>query len=61
MAGADYADDLALLANTPYQPEFLLHILEQAAKVISLYLNADKIECMCFKQKGTIIPLNSKP
>ena len=28
---ADYADDLALLANTPNQAETLLHSLERAA------------------------------
>ena len=34
---ADYADDLALLANTPAQAESLLHNL-----CIGLYVNPDK-------------------
>ena len=33
MTDADYADDLVHLANTPAQPECLLHILEQAAGI----------------------------
>ena len=33
---ADYADDLALLANTPNQAEKLLHSLERAAAGIGL-------------------------
>ena len=33
---ADYADDIALLANTPAQAETLLHSLEQAASGIGL-------------------------
>ena len=38
---ADYADDIALLANTPAQAETLLHRLERAAGGISLHVNAD--------------------
>ncbi len=45
----DYADDIALLANTPTQAESLLHCLERAAGGIALHVNADKIEFMCFK------------
>ena len=36
----DYADDIALLANTPTQVESLLHSLEWAAAGISLHVNA---------------------
>ena len=36
---ADYADDLALLANTPVQAKFLLHCLELATRGIGLYVN----------------------
>ena len=36
----DYANDIALLANTPAQVETLLHNLEQAAASIGLLLNA---------------------
>ena len=32
----DYADDIALLSNTPAQAETLLHDLEQAATSIGL-------------------------
>ena len=37
---ADYADDLALLVNTPNQAETLLHSLEWAAAGIGLHVNA---------------------
>ena len=43
----DYADDIALMANTPNQAESLLHSLEQAAAGIGLYVNANKTEYMC--------------
>ena len=39
---ADYADDLAILVNTPTQTKFLLHSLEQAAIGIGLSMNANK-------------------
>ena len=39
---ADYADDIALIANTPTQVKSLLHSLEQAAGGIGLHVNADK-------------------
>ena len=44
---ADYADDIALLANTPTQAKTLLHSLERAAAGIGLHVNADKTEYMC--------------
>ena len=44
IAGADYADDKALLANTPNQAETLLHSMEQAAAGIGLHVNASKTE-----------------
>ena len=43
-----YADDLALLANTPSQAEALLHSLERAAAGIGLHVNAHKTEYMCY-------------
>ena len=49
---ADYADDIAILANTPNQAEILLHSLEQAAAGIGLHVNAHKTEYMCFNQTG---------
>ena len=51
---ADYAEDLALLANSPTQGESRLHRMKQAARGISLYVNADKTEFMCFTQEGSI-------
>ena len=40
----DYADDIALLANTPAQAESLLHSLERAVAGIGLHVNAHKTE-----------------
>ena len=54
----DYADDIALLANTPAQTETLLHSLDQAAAGIGLHVNAHKTEYMCFNQTGDISTLN---
>ena len=50
---ADYADDIALLGNTPNQTETLLHSLERAAHV-----NAHKTEYMCYNQTGDISTLD---
>ena len=55
---ADYADDIVLLANTPAQAETLLHSQEWAAAGIGLHANADKMEYMCFNQRGDISTLN---
>ena len=55
---ADYADNIALLANTPNQAETLLHSLEQAAAGIGLHVKAHKIEYMCDNQTGDIFTLN---
>ena len=55
---ADYADDIALLANTPAQAETLLYSLELVASGIGLYVNTDKTEYMCFYQRGDISTLN---
>ena len=57
---ADYADDIVLLANIPTQAESLLQSLEQAAGGISLHVNADKTEFMCFNQTGDISTLNGR-
>ena len=51
---ATYADDLALLANTAYQAESLLHSLEQAAEGICLLVTPNKTESMYFKQERAI-------
>ena len=55
---ADYADEIALLANAPALAETLLHSLERAAAGISLYANAHKTEYMGFNQTGDIATLN---
>ena len=45
---ADYADDLALLANMP----------NQAAAGIGLHVNAHKTEYMCYNETGNITTLD---
>ena len=54
---ADYAYDMAILANTPAQAEILLHSLERAAAGIGLHVNIHKMEYMCFNQTGDISTL----
>ena len=48
---ADYTDDIALLAYTPTKAESLLHSLKQATGGIGLYVNANKMEYICFNKK----------
>ena len=55
---ADYANDIALLANTPTQAESLLHNLERGTAGIGLHVNAHKTEYMGFNQRGDISTLN---
>ena len=52
---ADYADDIAILANTPAQAETLLNSLKRAAT--GLHVNSHKTEYMCFNQTGEISTL----
>ena len=54
----DYADDIALLANTPNQAETLLHSLERTAAGIGLHVNAHKAKYMCYNQTGDISTLD---
>ena len=54
----DYANDIALLVNTPTQAETLLHSLEWGAAGIGLHANAHKTEYMCFNQRSDISTLN---
>ena len=54
----DYADDIAILANTSNQAEILLHNLERAASGIGLHVNAHKTEYMCYNQSGDITTLD---
>ena len=56
---ADYADDIAILANTPNQAKTLLHSLERAAAGIDLHVNAHKTEYMCFNYAGDISTLEA--
>ena len=58
---ADYADDIAILANTPNQAEILLHSLERATAGIALHVNAHKTEYMCYNQTGDIYILGGTP
>ena len=57
---ADYADDIAILANTPNQAETLLNSLERAAAGIGLHVNAQKTEYMCYHQTGDISTLDDR-
>ena len=57
ITNADYADDIALLANAPAPAETLLHSLELAAAGIDLHVNAHKTEYTCFNQTGDISTL----
>ena len=55
----DYADDIAILANTPNQAETLLHSLEREAETLlhSLEREAE----MCYNQTGDISTLDGTP
>ena len=53
ITNADYADDLAVLADVLKDATFLLHSIERTAKEIGLYLNADKTEFICFNQDAS--------
>ena len=46
MIDVGYADDLALLVNTPATVESLLHSLERAARRIGVYLNVKQEEAI---------------
>ena len=48
MTDTDNTNDLALLAYTAAQVES--HCLEQPARGISFFMNANKTEFICFKQ-----------
>ena len=58
---ADYADDIAILANSPNQAETLLYSLERAAAGIDLHVNAQKTEYMFYNQTGDISTLDGTP
>ena len=50
---ADYAGDIALLANTHAQTETLLHCLERTAGGIDLHVNADKTDTCSLIKRAT--------
>ena len=56
---ADYAHDIALLANTSTQAESRLYSLERTAADMGLNVNADKTEYISFNQTGDISSLNA--
>ena len=56
---ADYADYIALLADTPTQADSLQNNLNQAS--ISLHVNAENTEQMGFNQKGALSSFNGDP
>ena len=58
---ADYADNIAILANTPNQAEILLHSLERDTAGIGLHVNAHKTEYMCYNETGDISTLDGTP
>ena len=61
ITAADYADDIAIMANTPNQAETLLHSLERTAEGIGLHVNAQKMEYMCYNQTDDITTLDGTP
>ena len=58
---AYYADDIAILTNTPNQAETLLHSLKRATAGMGLYVNAHKTEYTCYNQTGDISTLDRTP
>ena len=58
---ADYADDIAILANTANQAKTLLNSLERATAGSGLHVNEHKTEYMCNNQKGDITTLDGTP
>ena len=54
LTDADYADDLALLADSISGATQLLHSLEQSAKNIGLYVNTKKTEFIAYNCNGNI-------
>ena len=48
---AHYTGDLALPENIHFQTNSLLHILEQAARGVGLYVNSDKTQIICLNKR----------
>ena len=53
VSDADYADDLALLADYIQDAESTLHNVEQLAQVIGLYVNPSKTKFICLNQDSS--------
>ena len=58
---ADYAYDIALLANSPAQTKSRLHSLERASVGIDYHVRAEKTVYMCFNQRADISTLKEGP
>ena len=58
IAGAQYADDISLLANVLAQAKTLLDSQEWVASGIGPHVNAHNTEYMSFNQTGDISTLN---
>ena len=61
MIDADYTNGHDIPAYPPALVESELDSLEKTTGGIGLYVNANKTEFMCLKQKGAISTLNGKP
>ena len=59
---ADYADDLAAIADYLTEATILLHAIEEAASEVGLYVNAGKTKVLVFNQhhSGAIKSLNNE-
>ena len=57
---ADYADNIALLANTSTQAKSMLQNLEQAVGITGLNVNANKTAYQCFKREWAISTLSGE-
>ena len=60
MTDIDFADDLALLANTIEEAEKLLHHIELAAREVGLHINAKKTEYMSINDAGLMKSLDDQ-
>ena len=61
ITNAGYADDMVFIANISAQAEFLPQSLEWEAGDISLHVNADKTEYVCFNQRSENYTLKGGP
>ena len=52
---ADYADDIALIADNNTDAQKLLHLLEESAAIVGLHINATKTEYISYHQNDNPI------